>query len=97
MHSIEQLPGEILVIDNHRCLHGRTEFTSTANSTARKLKRIWIRDKSLVYSGVKDQKSEQQILNLYFPYRAVGKERTKTETGIKLDSVYKARYEKILR
>jgi alpha-ketoglutarate-dependent taurine dioxygenase len=39
-HSIRLSPGQVLVVDNHRVLHGRA---SLLKESARRLRRFWIR------------------------------------------------------
>jgi alpha-ketoglutarate-dependent taurine dioxygenase len=69
LHSFDQVPGEILVLDNHRALHGREAFENHPDHPPRSLRRVWIREhRESPLLGVENQQTQQRVLDGFASY-----------------------------
>ena len=80
-------PGEILVVDNFRVIHGREAFKNRPEKP-RLLRRVWIADTEKVFVNPIGQPKHQRVYDQYEPYSYIEGEDRKSlisvSTGIRL-------------
>jgi alpha-ketoglutarate-dependent taurine dioxygenase len=71
--SVALSPGDILIMDNFRVLHGREAFKPDTSATgSRKLRRVWINnDDAPVLANANRELATHRGLDPYVPYRAI--------------------------
>lgn len=81
--------GDLLVVDNLRMLHGRTQIEESRTSPSRLMRRTWVADTAELLSGVEDG-SDRRSGNVDQPYRLIAShfapgDRLNTAWGIRPD------------
>ena len=91
--------GEVLIVDNKRCIHGREAFTNNPQKP-RLLRRLWIADKEQFFINPLGQPQHQRVYDQYQPYGGLGREGSHSpmsiSTGIRLKPESQAIAEKLL-
>lgn len=92
-------PGDILIADNLRVLHGRQTFTD-APDKPRLLRRIWVANKEQAFVNPLGQPQQQQVYSQYQSYSYVGAGEAKMSiaisTGIRFSPESQAIAEQLL-
>lgn len=86
--------GSILVIDNHRLLHGRTAWHPGADHVERKFRRVWMRAPAEGLVGLEVAKANR-VSARFASYLPVKASWTQLETGIVLNHDARARLERL--
>jgi alpha-ketoglutarate-dependent taurine dioxygenase len=93
--TLPQRPGEILVIDNHRALHGRESFVNDPSGAKRTIRRVWILREEDSLDPVLGSTATNRSVDTYNRYGPVGAVTASIPTGIQLNANHQHLFDEV--